>query len=158
MQAKCQDCCDSEEMMLVIARSRKTGPKMDTREGCITTKDVSKSIIFNGELISSLASLCIAILLFFLLSSFLKQDFEPFLRFLCFLPFPVKLFISNRVNRFHNKKFLSSVFCLTETLCVSSRWLKQYSTWLHNICISKGFKISEMKIFWNSKWSPRNLN
>lgn len=153
MQAKCQDCCDSEEMMLVIARSRKTGPKMDTREGCITTKDVSKSIIFNGELISSLASLCIAILLFFLLSSFLKQDI-----FSTIPLFPVKLFISNRVNRFHDEKFLSSVFCLTETLCVSSRWLKQYSTWLHNICISKGFKISEMKIFWNSKWIPRNLN
>lgn len=32
MQAKCQDCCDSEEMMLeVIARSRETGPKVDTR-------------------------------------------------------------------------------------------------------------------------------
>lgn len=153
MQAKCQDCCDSEEMMLVIARSRKTGPKMDTREGCITTKDVSKSIIFNGELISSLASLCIAIFLFFLLSSFLKQDI-----FSTIPLFPVKLFISNRVNRFHDEMFLSSVFCLTETLCVSSRWLKQYSTWLHNICISKGFKISEMKIFWNSKWSPRNLN
>lgn len=153
MQAKCQDCCDSEEMMLVIARSRKTGPKMDTREGCITTKDVSKSIIFNGELISSLASLCIVILLFFLLSSFLKQDI-----FSTIPLFPVKLFISNRVNRFHDEMFLSSVFCLTETLCVSSRWLKQYSTWLHNICISKGFKISEIKIFWNSKWIPRNLN
>lgn len=31
MQAKCQDCCDSEEMMLVIARCRKTGPKVDRR-------------------------------------------------------------------------------------------------------------------------------
>lgn len=79
MQAKCQDCCDSEEMMLVIARCRKTGPKVDRRGRKVRmyheTKDVSKSIIFNGELISSLASLCIALPYFFSsLFSFLKQD------------------------------------------------------------------------------------
>lgn len=67
----------------------------------------------------SIASLCIALPLFFLpffgtRPPFSDSIFPPFLLLTVYVSFPTKLFLSNRVNQFHDEKFLPTVFVLPD--------------------------------------------